>query len=212
MKKTIRILDFSYLPIIDGMDIFKRHDLDVENALKKDGPLVEVFERSHAALMFFCGVGRDNDEIKNSAYLRAGLNEFYSLEDAAKRDFRSMGQKIDPPKISSSPNPLVHIMYILRHVNVHAMISATIMHKTSVISRFGGEEHEIDWGSIILESATLKDLMKCGEAKSYYKDEDLQAASEWLDSVQCIFGVGEVFRRGLSSYCRDLLRASGLIA
>lgn len=83
-----RTLDFSLLPEIDGMDIFIRLDGDLEDKLKSTPSLRETYERSKASLMFVCGANKEYDLWKNSAYLRAGLNEFYSIEDAARRDFK----------------------------------------------------------------------------------------------------------------------------
>lgn len=208
---NFRNLDFSSLPCIDSMDIWSRLDRDCEKLLTEDGPLFEVNERTRAALMFFCGVNDKNEGLKNSAYLRAGLNEFYSIEDAAKRDFSKSKLDENAPKISSSKNPLLHLMLILRHVNVHAMVSSTDIYNTSVISKFKDQE-EHAWGAVVLSSPTLDDLLKSNQANKYYCSIELEKAAKWLDEIQYVFGVGEVFRRGLSIYLRQILQLTKLSA
>jgi hypothetical protein len=208
----IRTLDFSGLPLIEGMDIIIRLDFDVHTVLSETRTLSEVSERSQAALMFICGAAKEKEAWRNSALLRAGLNEFYSIEDAARRDFKNHLPTLKPPAIRESKNPLVHLMYILRHVNVHAHVSRTRVYQTSVTHTHQGETKELPWGSVVLDAPTLEQLQRCGEAKKHYIPEELARAAVWLDDVQYTFGVGEVFRRGLSSYCREVVAAAGLLA
>lgn len=209
--KAIRTFDFSQLPAIEAMDIIIRLDWDVHTALIEGGPLPEVHERAQAALMFMCGTAQDKEPWRNSAFLRAGLNEFYSIEDAARRDCRRNLPSVKPPPIRESCSPLVHLMYLLRHVNVHAEVSRTRVHQTSVRHTHQGETKEVGWGSVVIDGPTLDQLQKCNEAKQYYAAGELASASAWLDDVQHTFGIG-VFRRGLSAYCRELLRDTGQLA
>lgn len=212
MNKSIRTFNFSELPVIEAMDIIIRLDWDVHTGLIEGGPLPEVYERSQAALMFMCGIAEDKEPWRNSGFLRAGLNEFYSIEDAARRDCKRSLPSITPPRICESRNPLIHVMYLLRHVNVHAEVSRTRVHQTSVRHTYQGESKEMDWNSVVLDGPTLDQLQKCNEARRYYSAGDLARAAAWLDDVQHTFGIGEVFRRGLSAYCRDLLRVIGYLS
>jgi len=207
---STRNLDFSLLPNIESMDMFIRLEMDVDKKLKEDDTLHEVYERAQAALMFFCKASEEKEDWINSAFIRAGLNEFYSLEDAARRDFKKSIKKSikNSPKIRDSLNPLIHLMYLLRHANVHAKVSSTKVHPVSIISTLGEKSHEHSYGAIILESPILEDLPRCNEAKKYYKGTDLKSVADWFDNVQCVFGVGEVLRRGLSAYCRELLKSA----
>lgn len=148
------------------MDIFIRLDLDVEQTLSKNDNLIETNERARSALMFFCKQSGDAEPWKNSAYLRAGLNEFYSIEDAARRDWKRSENIGIPPRIRESSNPLVHLMYLLRHVNVHAQISNTRVEKTALISKMGGVERELDHDAVILDQPTLQQLLRSNEAKT----------------------------------------------
>src|SRR5690606_42123433 len=107
-----RTLDFSLLPDVGTMDIIIRFDWDVHAAFPLRTDLPEPTERAKSALMFFCRTGRDDDEEewRSSAFLRAGLNEFYSMEDAVKWDWSNYRKPRHPPLIRNSMNPLVHVM------------------------------------------------------------------------------------------------------
>ncbi|EIM65324.1 hypothetical protein [Desulfobacter postgatei] len=198
-----RKLDFSLLPQIDGMDIFIRLDGNLEDKFKNSSVFKETYERSQASIMFVCNANKEYENWRNSAYLRAGLNEFYSIEDAARRDFRKSNIGFKPPKISDSKNPLVHAMYMLRHVNVHADISKTDIHDTTVVSTLGEQPRNIDWKSVILAKPILSQL-SLQEAAKFYENSDLKQITEWIEENQNIFGIGELFRRGLSAYCNEL--------
>ena len=209
--QKIRQLNLSELPNVESLSIFMSHDEDVEDRLAEGLFLTEVYERSNAALLFFHKVSSSNESFENSAYLRAGLNEFYGIQDAAKRDFKKNELTEFTPKLSDSLNPLVHLMYLLRHVNVHAKITTTNTMPVNLISNLGGVEHEVAIDIVIMDTPTLQNLTLCGEAKRYYDITELEKASNWLDHTQCHFGVVEVFRRGVSAYCRELLRAAKLV-
>jgi len=189
------------------MDIFIRLDGELDTELKESNIFQEVYERSQAVLMFVCQANKEYEPWRNAAYLRAGLNEFYSLEDAARRDCKINGLREKPAMISESNNPLVHLMYLLRHVNVHAQISNTRVHNTSAISNLGESPEEIEWKAVILDKPTLEQVQRCKEAKKYYDPVELERATKWIDENQYIFGIGEVFRRGASAYCRELLQS-----
>ncbi len=205
--KTIRSLNFATLPKMNGMPILIRLDDELETELKESNIFQEMYERSQAVLMFVCKANKEYEPWRNAAYLRAGLNEFYSLEDAAKRDCKINGQQGKPAMIRESNNPLVHLMYLLRHVNVHAQISNTRIHNTSVISNSGENPEEIEWKAVILDKPTLEQVHRCNEAKKYYDPVELEQATKWVDENQYIFGIGEVFRRGVSAYCREILQS-----
>jgi len=203
-----RTLDFALMPDVNGMDIFIRLDGGLEDKLKNSSILKETYERSQASIMFVCSANKKYESWRNSAFLRAGLNEFYSIEDAARRDFKKNNMNFKPPKISDSNNPLVHVMYMLRHVNVHAVISKANIHETSVISTLGDQPEKIDWKSVILARPILEQILRLQEASKYYNHSDLEKATKWVDENQIIFGIGEIFRRGLSAYCSELYHST----
>jgi len=204
-----RELDLNLLPDVSTLDAIRRFEPDVRAVLNHDSDFPELNDRADSSLYLLSRVDSDTRSRYNSAYFRAGLNDFYSLEDAARRDCRKIGLKLEPPLIRESPNPLVHMMYLLRHVNVHATLSETTAHETTVISRMGGVEKEHDWQSVVLSKPTFEQVLLCREARKYYDPVELEKATEWLDSEQLTFGVGLLLMRGVSAYCREVLTAIG---
>ncbi len=101
---------------MDGMDMFIRLDQGTEEKFAELGYMVETYERAEAALMFFFQTSEKDVRWRNDARLRAGLNEFYSLEAAVLRDVRTAKVAVVPPRLCESSNPLIHLMYLLRHV------------------------------------------------------------------------------------------------
>ena len=206
MKSTsFRALDFALLPSIDGMDMFIRLDRATEARFAELTYLRETYERAQSSLMFFFQTNERAEQWRNDARLRAGLNEFYSLEAAAVRDLRSAQIQITSPRLSQSSNPLVHLMYILRHVGVHSKPIPTGVTPITVVSEHEAKTIEHSYGAVVLESLSVQDLLRSSEVKSYYRVEDLEATVEWVMTAQRTFGIGEVFRNGTSSYCQELL-------
>ena len=81
-------LNFALLPDISRMGILIRLEEDVHDFIANEEKLSEVFERAESALMFFSKANKESENWRSSAFLRAGLNEYYSLEDAAKRNWK----------------------------------------------------------------------------------------------------------------------------
>ena len=205
--KQRRRFDFGTLPPIDGMDMFIRLDRSIGTSFAELGFMTETYERAQSALMFFFQTKEDDARWQNEARLRAGLNEFYSIEDAARRDFLHAAKTVEPPRIAESRNPLVHLMYVLRHINVHTHPMATRVQPITVISEFGGSTHEHSYGAIIVETISVRDLQRSREVIDYYDSGDLQRALDWLLQKQQTFGVSEVFRAGMNAYCSEILRS-----
>ena len=203
----MRKLDYTRLPAVDAMNLFSKFEDGVEGILTESQPLPEVYERARASLMFFRSVNDNNENWINSAYIRAGLNEFYSLEDAARRDFKALGQKNSAVEIKQSQNPLIHAMYLLRHSNVHATIASTEVNPTTVYTRSETGETAHKFGAVILDGKAQDYLQRSSEANKYYAPQDLIEMGLWIDKNQMEFGVREVFNHGLSAYCKELLGA-----
>lgn len=205
-REALRKLDLSLLPSMGvGMDIFIRLDQSVDEAFKRADYLAETYERVQAALMFFFQTDGERESWRNDAHLRAGLNEFYSLGGAIERDLRRAKMVAVVPQLHDSKNPLVQLMYLLRHVGVHTAPFASGVSQVDVISDVGGEAHPYSFRAVILAPLRTEDLHRSAEAKRHYDRTSLAAALDWLMEAQSVFGVPEVFRRGLNAHCEDIL-------
>ena len=202
-----RPLNFSLLNEIQSASILIRLSRDIDEKLGNLSYMEEFHHRAQAALMFFLKTDADLDSWRNEAYLRAGLNELYSLVDAGRRAFRKSGQKARPPLLSESLHPLVHMMYSLRHINVHVKPSATSVAEIHARMNDTNDDREFTWNAVMLTDATESDLLGNGEVKKHYRAEDIQKAMAWVFKNQSAFGIGQVFRIGTEVYCREVLAA-----
>lgn len=205
MSSKFRSLDFALLPIIEYAGIIVRLDNDVEERLRSDENFREFYDRARSALMFFFTPKEDSDTWRNDAMLRAGLNELYGMEDAARRGFKLAGRLVKPPTLAGSSNPLIHLMFMLRHLNVHTEPTPSRIGEVSVIFRSKTNPQEMSYGSVMLDEMTTSDIRRSNEIRNRYRVTDIERIVLWLMESQQIFGIAEVFQRGLHAYCREVL-------
>ncbi|MCX6068222.1 MAG: hypothetical protein NT121_21140 [Chloroflexi bacterium] len=208
MRDNFRQLDFSLLPVIDYAGMIVRLDREVDERLRSDENLSEFYDRARSALMFFFLAKEDSERWRNDAMLRAGLNELYAMDAAARRGFKLAGRTGKPPTLAVSANPLVHLMYMLRHLNVHTKPSPSRIEEVTVIYRPDTVAQEMSYKSVMLDVITTSDILKNKENKGYYRVEDIDRILDWLMENQRIFGIAEVFQRGLHAYCREVMNST----
>jgi len=205
--KKLRALDLSLLPEIQSASILIRPAREIEDAITGFAFMHEFYERTQAAIMFVLNTDSESESWRNEAHLRAGLNEFYSLEDAARRAFRRSQQASAVPALSDSRHPLVQVMYMLRHINVHVKPSPTSVHDISVRLNDPEDTREFQWGAVMLAEETASDLLAHSEVRQHYATDDMKNAMDWLLKEQMAFGIGQVLRVGIESYCREVIDA-----
>lgn len=182
-----------------------RLERDVDERLCSDETLYEFYDRARSALMFFFAAKEGSERWRNDAMLRAGLNELYAMEDAARRGFKLARRSIRPPTLAGSANPLVHLMYMLRHLNVHTKPTPSRVEDVTVIFRPNTDAQEMTYGSVMLDEMTTADIRISKEIQQRYRVEDIEQILGWLMESQRVFGIAEVFQRGLHAYCREVL-------
>ncbi len=102
-----------------------------------------------------------------------------------------------------SQNPLIHLMVLLRNVNLHARASRTATQKMTVISNLGGEPHGYTYEAVVLEvfdAANLLDRWASG-----YDCAEIERVLSWLFEKQLMFGVADIFHKGVEAYCHEIL-------
>lgn len=208
--KSLRVLSFSSLPELQSASIFTRLSSALDGELLLRLYLKEFHERAQSSIMFFFQMDPDNEPWRNEARVRAGLNEFYSLEDAARRGFRISHQANSTPTLSGSAHPLVHVMYSLRHINVHVKSSPTLTEDVTVTFRGPMKEENITYPSVMLNDETKQHVLENGEVRKYYVQQEMEKAMDWLLEKQKVFGLAEIFRLGTEAYCREVIAATAL--
>lgn len=192
-------LNFDELPIIECSDIFIRFPPKSEKLFSLYPELSETHERANAALNFFCHCNKIHTNMSD-AYIRAGLNEFFCMEEALSRDLKKLPINITTINITNSRNPLLHYMRLLRNVNIHLIPMKTNKKEIAVTSTLGGESHEYTYHAAVLDKIKISDLSNSHSFKKY-NIQDITAIINWTYENQFIFGVSEILRRGLFIYC-----------
>ena len=201
------MLDFTLLPKFESMSIFSTLPADIDERLKGKLMFSEFYQRANSALMFLSQIGSTDDSWRNEAYLRAGLNEFYGLEGAAKRALSQIGKKRAVLPWPCNPNPLFQVMYFLRGTWVHVEFIHTHPKKTDLISTLGGSPGEPFSVFVpVLKEDTIDILLRNREVKKVKHKDELEAAMLWLLDVQNTFGIAQVFKVGVELYCLDILK------
>lgn len=206
--KTYRVMDFSLLPEVKSGRLFIRLSSTIEKDLLARSYLQEFHERAKSAVMFFGQMDAKNEPWQNEARVRAGLNEFYSLEDAVRRGFRISKQVCSPPKLADSPHPLIHVMYSLRHINVHVKPSPTLNKDVNLVLHGpAGGKLDFTIPAVMLDSSVKQPLLQDRDVRKFYKKIEIDRALDWVLENQKIFGISEIFHRGVEAYCFEVLDA-----
>ncbi len=196
-------IDFSLFPEINSQSIIIQLDKAIQTKIEKDSKLSESYERAEASVSFFGRATKESTPKGIAMFIRAGLNEFYSIEDAIKRDWGKSNIQGTPPKIHQSNHPLVHLAYLLRHASVHTHTAKIITQKNSFILA----DHEFDQDISVLSHPTIEEMKYSTNSIKYYEESDLVKIAEWVDIKQYDFGITEILIKGLSAYCREVFEA-----
>jgi hypothetical protein len=193
-------LDFTLLPLIESASIFLALNRAVEKRLKATGILTETLDRVRGTVMLFHGAG-DKESWENEAYLRAGLSEFASIPDAHGRDLKAAGLTAQQHNVVDSKNPLLHLMYILRNVNIHAGRSRSTKRNTTVLLA----KTAVTYPAVIIDDLKVDQLLTKREVRRCYERRDLEAVVSWFNDNQPSFGAGHLFIRGVEMYCLEIV-------
>jgi len=191
-------LDFSLLPSLETTSIFKGMDGKYKEALNSLN-IPETTDRLKASALFFSECSQTKDKWKNRSYLRAGLSEFRSVNQALRWD--NGGSTKNIPTLNKSKNPLIHLMWRLRRIHVYVKNPDFDKHETTLVLP-DDDEFEYTYEALI-----LKDLEKHFRKEKLvdYRDEDISKICNWFESVQYRFGAPEVFIQGVHSYSEELI-------
>lgn len=115
-------LDLTLLPEMDSSGILTTLDPKIEERFNSIGKLPETLNRARGSLMLFYQAKGHNESWRDEAYIRSGLNEFYSINESLKHEHKIAGLPGNALQIQHSSNPLLHLMLLMRHVNVHTQL------------------------------------------------------------------------------------------
>jgi hypothetical protein len=140
-----------------------------------------------------------NDDWLNRAYLRSGLNEFQKVAQPLRKDLPH-GAYIHGPE--ESDNPLVHIVYRMRRIEVYKRSVATSDEIANVATQWGDEvsDHAVQ---ILLLNDLQRYLMQEKWTK-LYDVEIVEQACDWFEKNQRQFGASWILKVAIMQYCEEL--------
>jgi hypothetical protein len=163
--------------------------------------LPSVLERVRGAVMFSESASRAGDDWPAAAYLRAGLADLVSIEEVQQLD-----RPTSPPlKIRNCTNPLVHLLALVRHLNIH--VKSVVAIAREVPANFGG--HEFDLQVCVISNLTVSDFQDVRNVR-YYSSAELQQMIDWFQVAQLHWGAGYLLRIGAESLAAEVATHHGL--
>lgn len=192
-------IDFSLLPT---EAFFSARPLltPIEKTLStRLAPLPSVLERARCAVMFAERAAKAG-EAWSAAYLRAALADMVSMEEV---------QTLDRPnrpalKVRGSKNPLVHLLALIRHLNIHVKSVATSTH--AVPASF--HDHHFEMEVHIIDNLDVVELQALRNGK-HYSINDLNRMVEWFRTSQLHWGATYLVRIGVEAYATEIASHHG---
>ena len=180
-------IDFSTLP---DDAAFERRSILIgppDDLKIRLGSMPQTLERIESAIMFAALASKQGEPWRAAAFLRAALTEFCSIEEMHKLD-RGKGVGF---AVTASPNPLLHLLVLMRHMNIHVKSVKVTPHKIGII--FDGIEGDLD--SYVVSNLDAGDLASLWNGK-HYDVSDLRRCVTWFNLRQTVWGAGDLIRMG----------------
>lgn len=202
-------LDFSLLDSLTAPGVFWRSPSELVPTLSL---LAQTVARADAASYFafrvhnigISNVGESSENLRRrEAYLRAALVEFVSMEYVIPQDMKTLGLTIAPPRICESPNPLVHAVAALRHMNVHLTSSTLSQAQRLAVWPVEPEPLEFTYEMWITQPLTRENLIRRKGPK--YSISDVEHLHKWFVSAQSEWGVHHLVQHAIVEYGKFLM-------
>lgn len=188
-------LDFNCLPTDDVFDerpILIGLNQELESRLR---PFPNVLNRARSAVQFAETASRNKEDWMVEADLRAALSDFCGIEEMIKTDSQ---EKINFT-IDRSKNPLIHLLELMRHLNVHVKSVSTKPHKIQAV--FADIDTILD--KKVICYLNLEDFTSLRNGQRY-QASDLKEMLNWFDVKQMCWGAGYVIRVGTEALIEEI--------
>ena len=199
MKK---LLDLS---LLSDDDVLPEYSEGLRSRLE---PMSETLERANSAVMFAELAEKQSEPWASAAFLRAALADLCSMEET---------QKIDRPsspwvKIADEQNPLLHLLVLLRHLNIHVKAMA-VESEHSAITLDGLplflDNEALIWSVLVVTNLSSSDLAALRNG-SKYEPSDLSQSVAWFDKRQRSCGADKLIAQGVAMFATLLCDRHGL--
>ena len=177
-------LDFSLLPnssAFAARSILSGLPKDLRSRLES---LPQTLERAESAAMFAGhSSGQGTEPWQAAAFLRAALADYCAIQEVQAID-RPATQ---PFMITDTHNPLLHLLQLVRHLNIHVRTVAT--RPISVPTKIA--EHQFDLHAFVVTNLAAADLAALRNGQRYHL-ADLQHSVAWFNTSQEHWGAGDL--------------------
>lgn len=154
----------------------------------------DLYDRFCSAIYMASNIGVQS----STGYTRAALAEFAGIDEFIEQNFKQL--KRENYIIYKQPNPLFHIMKMLRNYNVHIAESFLSEKEINVAFRSKPEEtFEIKISYI--NNLSADELKKLRSAKDYSKEE-IEKMIMHFETAQHKFGVSDLLICGVILYSK----------
>lgn len=194
-------LDFSLLP--DDASFERRPVLigPPEPLKARLASLPQALERLESSVWLAAQSSKQSEPWRAAALLRASLADFCAIEEM---------QKLDRPgeahfKIRDSQNPLLHLLELLRHLNIHVKTVEASAHAISVTLK----DQTSDMGVYVISNLDAADLATLKNGKHYAR-ADIERAVSWFKTRQTEWGAGDLLSMGAQQLAADICAHFGL--
>jgi hypothetical protein len=147
----------------------------------------KTLERVEGAIMFAAQSSKQSEPWRVAAFLRAALADFCSIEEMQKLEC-GKGRHF---RIESSANPLLHLLVLMRHMNIHVKSVEVAPHEIGI--SFDDIEYQME--TFIITHLSARDLSVLRNGKKY-RIADLEQCVSWFKTFQTKWGAGDLVRMG----------------
>lgn len=198
----IRVLDFSILADESSIPDYS------DELISRLEPMPETIARARSAAMFAQQAEKQATPWLAAAFVRAALAELCSMEEM---------QNVDKPgatsvKIADQRNPLLHLLVLLRHLNVHVKAVSVTCESSPILLDglqicFNGQP--LMWSVLVVTDLSSSDLAALNNGK-HYSAKDLDECVAWFERRQQSCGVGKIIAQGIAAFAMQLCIQHGL--
>lgn len=198
----MRVLDFSLLANEDSTPSYS------DELIARLDPMPETVERARSAAMFAHEAEKQAAPGLAAAFVRAALAELCSMEEM---------QSVDRPgatlvKIADQKNPLLHLLVLLRHLNIHVKAtSVTSEHSPILLDglQICFNDQPLMGSVLVVTDLSSGDLKALKNGKDY-SASDLDQCVDWFGRRQQSCGVGKLIAQGVAVLAMQLCNQHAL--
>ncbi len=167
---------------------------------------LDIYERLSAAIYMTAHINGESKKAMistkavQSAYLRAALTEFVSLEDLIEQKYSNFPKS--DYKFYKSLNPYYHLIKLLRNYNIH--LSDSFLDKSNISVSLINEPNKVyDISITIIDNLSVSELKNLTSAKDY-TNLHLEEMLVRFDEEQRKFGVSCLLLEGILKYSKQI--------